>query len=41
VITHDPAIARRTERIVTLQDGRITEDERLEPALAVGSPATP
>ena len=27
VITHDNAIASRTERIVTLQDGRITSDE--------------
>jgi putative ABC transport system ATP-binding protein len=29
VITHDKAIARRTERIVTLQDGRITDDEKV------------
>jgi putative ABC transport system ATP-binding protein len=29
VITHDKAIARRTERIVTLQDGRITDQRRL------------
>ncbi|MEZ5333228.1 MAG: ABC transporter ATP-binding protein [Thermoanaerobaculia bacterium] len=28
VITHDQAIAERTQRIVTLQDGRITDDER-------------
>jgi putative ABC transport system ATP-binding protein len=27
VITHDNAIARRTDRIVTLQDGRIVSDE--------------
>ena len=27
VITHDPAIAQRTERIVTLQDGEIVSDE--------------
>ena len=28
VITHDQAIARRTERVVTLHDGRIVEDGR-------------
>jgi putative ABC transport system ATP-binding protein len=32
VITHDKAIASRTERIVTLQDGRITDDDRPQPA---------
>ena len=26
LITHDPAIARRTERTIHIQDGRITED---------------
>ena len=29
VITHDNAIAQRTERIVTLQDGQIVSDERV------------
>jgi len=32
VITHDDAIARRTRRLVRLQDGRITEDRRVDVA---------
>lgn len=30
VVTHDPAVARFTHRIVALRDGRIVRDERLE-----------
>jgi putative ABC transport system ATP-binding protein len=30
VITHDPAVARRTRRQVTIQDGQITDDRALE-----------
>jgi putative ABC transport system ATP-binding protein len=29
IITHDPALARRASRVVTIHDGRITNDERL------------
>ncbi len=28
VITHDPALARRTDRVVEIRDGRIVRDER-------------
>jgi len=30
VITHDPGVARRTQRVVRIQDGRITEDTPVE-----------
>lgn len=30
VVTHDPAVARATDRIATLQDGRVIRDERVE-----------
>jgi len=30
VVTHDPAVARTTDRIVALQDGRIVRDEPVE-----------
>jgi putative ABC transport system ATP-binding protein len=29
IITHDPALAKRASRVVTIHDGRITSDERL------------
>jgi putative ABC transport system ATP-binding protein len=34
VITHDRAVARRTQRVITIQDGRITADE---PSAALAS----
>ncbi len=30
VITHDPGVARRTQRVVRIQDGQITEDSPVE-----------
>jgi len=36
LITHDPAIASRCERIVRLADGRIVEDSRLSARAAAG-----
>ena len=39
-VTHDANIARHTERILRIADGRIVEDERLtDPLLAVAPPA--
>ena len=32
VVTHNPALAERMARVVTLQDGRIEKDERRAPA---------
>jgi ABC-type lipoprotein export system ATPase subunit len=35
VVTHDPAVARATDRILTMRDGRVVRDERLgDPFLA-------
>jgi putative ABC transport system ATP-binding protein len=36
-VTHDPFIARHTERIVRLADGRIVGDERVEQPLLAGA----
>jgi len=33
LVTHDPALAERTERVVSLRDGRVVGDRRREPAL--------
>jgi predicted ABC-type transport system involved in lysophospholipase L1 biosynthesis ATPase subunit len=30
IATHDPSVAARCDRVVTLEDGRITDDEELE-----------
>ncbi len=30
VVTHNPAVARAADRIVTLRDGRVLRDERIE-----------
>jgi putative ABC transport system ATP-binding protein len=39
-VTHDPTIARHTQRILRIADGRIVDDERLsDPLLAVVPPA--
>jgi putative ABC transport system ATP-binding protein len=35
LVTHDQALASRADRIVTLKDGRIVDDEIREPAAAV------
>ena len=37
-VTHDPFIARHTERIVRLADGQIVSDERLAEPLQAGAP---
>ena len=37
-VTHDPFIARHTQRIVHLQDGKIIGDERVKNPLAAGTP---
>jgi lipoprotein-releasing system ATP-binding protein len=34
VVTHNPALAERMARVVTLQDGRVERDDRRTPALA-------
>ncbi|MEZ5394334.1 MAG: ABC transporter ATP-binding protein [Bryobacterales bacterium] len=34
LVTHDADLAARTERVITLQDGRIVSDERLAPAVS-------
>jgi putative ABC transport system ATP-binding protein len=39
-VTHDPYIARHTNRIVHLMDGRIGKDERVRNPLAAGTPRT-
>ncbi len=37
-VTHDPFIARHTERIVRIGDGHIVGDDRIEQPLAAGTP---
>jgi putative ABC transport system ATP-binding protein len=37
-VTHDPFIARHTERVVRLADGKIAGDERIEHPIAAGTP---
>src|SRR5712692_3341631 len=37
-VTHDPFIARHTQRIVRIADGRIAGDDRVEHPLAAGTP---
>ncbi|MCB9385932.1 MAG: ABC transporter ATP-binding protein [Bryobacterales bacterium] len=34
LVTHDADLAARTERVITLQDGRIVSDERVAPAVS-------
>ncbi|MCX7960244.1 MAG: ABC transporter permease [Burkholderiales bacterium] len=38
-VTHEPALARRAARRITLADGRVVEDERTRPAQPRGAPA--
>jgi len=33
LVTHDPALAERADRVVSLRDGRVVGDRRREPAL--------
>jgi putative ABC transport system ATP-binding protein len=33
LVTHDPALAERADRVVALHDGRVVGDRRREPAL--------
>jgi putative ABC transport system ATP-binding protein len=37
-VTHDPFIARHTERVVRMADGQVVADERVEKPLAAGAP---
>ena len=37
-VTHDPFIARHTERIIRIADGNIAGDDRVEHPLAAGTP---
>ena len=37
-VTHDPFIARHTERVIRLADGQIVGDERIEHPIAAGTP---
>ena len=36
-VSHDPFIARHTERVVRLSDGKVVDDEKIEP-LKAGAP---
>jgi putative ABC transport system ATP-binding protein len=38
VVTHDPFIARHTERVIRLADGQIVGDEKIEHPLEAGAP---
>ncbi|MCA9968916.1 MAG: ABC transporter ATP-binding protein, partial [Anaerolineales bacterium] len=40
-VTHDPWIARHTKRVVTLADGKIFSDERIEAPLVAGEAKRP
>ncbi len=37
-VTHDPFIARHTERVIRMADGQVVADERIEKPLAAGTP---
>ncbi len=37
-VTHDPFIARHTNRVVRMADGQVVGDERIEKPLAAGTP---
>ena len=37
-VTHDPFIARHTERIIHLVDGKVAHDERVENPIPAGTP---
>ncbi len=37
-VTHDPFIARHTNRVIRIADGQIVDDERIEHPLAAGTP---
>jgi putative ABC transport system ATP-binding protein len=37
-VTHDPFIARHTQRVVRMADGQVVGDERIEHSLAAGTP---
>ena len=40
VVTHAADVARRARRCITLNDGYLVGDERIDPALSSSSPAT-
>ena len=37
-VTHDPFIARHTERVIRLADGKVVGDERIEHPIVAGTP---
>ncbi len=37
-VTHDPFIARHTERVIRLADGKVVGDEKIEHPIAAGTP---
>ena len=37
-VTHDPFIARHTERVIRLADGRVAGDEKIEHPIVAGTP---
>ena len=40
-VTHDPWIARHTQRVITLADGKIVRDEKIDAPLVAGESERP
>jgi ABC-type lipoprotein export system ATPase subunit len=38
LVTHDPTVAARADRLITVRDGRLVADERLGAAAAAAPP---
>ena len=41
LVTHDPFVARHTDRVLRLQDGRVVADERVHQPLVAGEAERP